>query len=122
MGAFSDFGSQPPLTVWPGVVARAFHGERLTMALVELEPGKPVPEHHHDNEQLGFVLRGEMEMKIGDETRLLHPGDTYVIPSEMPHAVVTTGPQGCVVADIFAPIRADWEALERVDPKPGSWP
>jgi quercetin dioxygenase-like cupin family protein len=58
-------------------------------------------------------------MRIGDETRLLHPGDTYVIPSDTPHSVVTTGPQGCVVADIFAPIRADWEALERADPKPG---
>lgn len=122
MGAFSDFNSQRPYKVWPGVVARAFHGQRLTMALVELEPGKPVAEHHHDNEQLGFVLRGDMEMKIGDETRHLHPGDAYVIPSEVPHSVVRTGPQGCVVADIFAPVRADWEAAERADPSPGSWP
>jgi quercetin dioxygenase-like cupin family protein len=122
MGAFSDFNSQRPYQVWPGVAARALHGERLTMALVELEPGKPVAEHHHDNEQLGFVIRGEMEMKIGGETRLLRPGDTYVIPSEVLHSVVLTGPQGCVVADIFAPVRADWEAVERADASPGSWP
>ena len=62
------------------------------------------------------------EMRVGDETRLLTPGETYSIPSNTPHAVVKTGPAGCVVMDIFAPVRADWEKLERAQPSPGSWP
>jgi len=63
-----------------------------------------------------------MEMRIGDETRLLHPGDTYLIPGDVLHSVVGAGPKGCVTVDIFAPVRADWEAVERADPSPGSWP
>ncbi len=122
MGAFSDFNSQRLLKVWPGVVARPIVGERMTMALVELEPGRAVAEHHHENEQLGFVVQGTMQMKIGDETRDLVAGDTYTIPSDLPHSVVRTGPQGCVVIDVFAPVRADWDAVERDEPSPGSWP
>jgi quercetin dioxygenase-like cupin family protein len=122
MGAFGDFNSQRPYRVWPGIVARAVHGERITMALVDLEPNRPVPEHRHENEQVGFVVRGEMEMKVGEEIRRLRVGETYSIPSNTPHAVITTGPQGCVVMDIFAPVRADWERLDRDDPSPGSWP
>jgi quercetin dioxygenase-like cupin family protein len=122
MGAFSDFKSQRPYQVWPGVVARAINGERVTVALVDLDPGMPVAEHHHENEQLGFIIKGEMEMKIGDETRLLRAGDNYVIPSNLPHSVVKTGPEGAVVVDIFAPVRADWANLEQGEPSPGSWP
>ena len=61
-------------------------------------------------------------MKIGDQRRRLTPGETYSIPSNTPHEVISTGPQGCVVMDIFAPVRADWESAERDDPSPGSWP
>jgi quercetin dioxygenase-like cupin family protein len=119
---FADFNSQRPYRVWPGIVARALHGERITMALVDLEPNHPVPEHQHENEQMGFVVRGAMQMKIGDESRWLTAGQTYSIPSTMPHSVITTGPEGCVVMDVFAPVRADWERLEREEPSPGSWP
>jgi quercetin dioxygenase-like cupin family protein len=122
MGAFSEFNGQTPIKVWPGINARAINGERLTMALVELDPNQPVPEHRHENEQMGFVVRGQMEMRVGDETRLLTPGETYSIPSNTPHAVVKTGPEGCVVMDIFAPVRDDWQQLERGEPSPGSWP
>jgi quercetin dioxygenase-like cupin family protein len=121
MTAFGDFNSQRPYKVWPGVDARAFHGERITMALVDLEPNHPVPEHQHENEQMGFVLRGEMQMTIGDESRRLTTGQAYSIPSNTPHSVMT-GPEGCVVMDIFAPVRADWERLERIEASPGSWP
>ena len=53
--------------------------------------------------------------------RELHAGDTYVIPSDVPHDAVT-GLEGATVIDVFAPIRADWEKLQRLDPAPGFWP
>ena len=122
MGAFSDFKSQRPYKIWPGIDGRVLNGERITMALVDLAPHQPVQEHQHHNEQMGFVIRGEMEMRVGDETRRLGVGETYTIPSNTLHAVVDTGPEGCVVMDIFAPVRDDWEKLERDEPAPGSWP
>lgn len=121
MGTFSDFNSERLSKVWPSVVARAVHGDRITMALVEVEPNQPVAEHDHENEQLGFVIDGEIEMKIDGDSRLLTAGQTYVIPSNVVHSAVA-GPKGCVVVDVFSPVRADWEAVESGDPTRASWP
>jgi len=73
------------------------------------------------NEQLGFILQGSMTFTVGGEKRELRAGDTYEIPSHVPHDAVA-GPQGCTAVDAFAPIRADWEKLDRLDPFPPDWP
>ena len=104
-----------------GVTARAVNGKRMTLAVVDLEPGAVVPEHHHENEQLGFILQGTMVFTIGGERRDLVAGDTYEIPSNVPHDAVA-GPEGCTAVDVFAPLRADWEKLPRPDPFPPHWP
>jgi quercetin dioxygenase-like cupin family protein len=91
------------------------------MAVVDLEPGISVPEHQHENEQVGVVLEGTVTMTVAGESRELGPGETYVIPSNALHRAAA-GPDGCSVVDIFAPVRADWEKLERQDPTPGRWP
>jgi quercetin dioxygenase-like cupin family protein len=93
----------------------------MTFAVVDLEPGAALPEHHHENEQMGLVISGTITMRIGSDKRELHAGDTYVIPSDVPHDA-HTGPEGATVVDVFAPIRADWENLARLDPTPGFWP
>ncbi len=110
-----------PYGVQPGVFARAINGERMTLAVVDLKPGATVPEHHHENEQLGFILQGSMTFTIGGDKRVLHAGDTYEIPSNVPHDAVA-GPEGCTAVDAFAPVRADWEKLPRLDPFPPDWP
>ena len=50
-----------------GYLARAVHGERLTFAVVEAEPGAELPEHHHGNEQFGMVIEGSVIFRVGDE-------------------------------------------------------
>ena len=37
--AFDDLASVPPQQLWAGYLARAVHGEQLTLAVVEIEPG-----------------------------------------------------------------------------------
>ena len=54
------------------------------MALVDLEPNQPVPEHQHENEQMGFVVRGQMEMRVGDDNRRLAVGETLQHPQLTP--------------------------------------
>jgi quercetin dioxygenase-like cupin family protein len=80
-----------------------------------------VPEHSHENEQLGLVLRGSVRFRVGDETRDVGPGGTWTIPSNVPHEVVA-GPDGAEVIDVFAPVRADWAAHELGEPRPPRWP
>ncbi|TMC52702.1 MAG: cupin domain-containing protein [Chloroflexi bacterium] len=118
---FRPLASIRPHKLREGVFARAINGNRLTLAVVDLEPNSSVPEHHHENEQLGFILQGSMTFTIGGEARVLHAGDTYEIPSNVPHDAIA-GSDGCTAVDVFAPVRADWEKLERPEPFPPNWP
>ncbi|MGI8609638.1 MAG: cupin domain-containing protein [Candidatus Dormibacteria bacterium] len=120
MSVYSRFDAQRPRKIWPGIDARVVNGERLTMALVDLEPNTPLQEHHHENEQVGFIVQGSLTFVIGGETRTLAAGDTYNISSNVPHSGMT-GPEGCVVVDVFAPVRADWDAAPEADPSPSNW-
>jgi quercetin dioxygenase-like cupin family protein len=118
---FEAFRDLQPILLAEGLTARARNGERITMAVVDLEPNAKSPDHHHENEQLGFVIEGSIEFRVGSDKRVLHAGDSYVIPSHVPHQAVA-GPEGATVVDVFAPVRGDWEKLERSAPAPGRWP
>jgi quercetin dioxygenase-like cupin family protein len=119
--SFGDLHETAPHVVWDGVIGRVVAGERTTFVVVELDPGTVVPEHAHDNEQIGVLAAGSMRFRIGDEERELRPGGTWNIPSNVPHTV-TAGPEGAVAIEIFTPPRADWDALERREPSPPAWP
>ena len=54
MSAFASIHWLDHLRIWDGVTAQAVEGDRVTLAVVDLEPGASVLEHRHDNEQLGF--------------------------------------------------------------------
>jgi quercetin dioxygenase-like cupin family protein len=121
MSAFAELPSIGPQNIWDGVNVRAVHGERITLGVVELEPDSVVPEHRHENEQLGIVLSGSLTFRVGDESRELGPGGTWRIPANTPHEVVT-GADGAVVLDVFAPIRDDWSAFTPQTPRQPHWP
>jgi quercetin dioxygenase-like cupin family protein len=91
------------------------------MAAVDLDPDLLVPEHRHENEQLGFVLKGSVTMMIGGDEKELRAGDAYRIPSNVPHSA-RSGAHGATVMDVFAPVRSDWEKAERLEPTRGGWP
>jgi quercetin dioxygenase-like cupin family protein len=109
-----------PQQIWDGVLGRSVHGERITLGVIELDPDSLVPEHSHENEQLGLVLSGSLAFRVGDETRELGPGGTWRILANTPHEV-RAGREGAVVIDVFAPTREDWKPLERRERSP-RWP
>ena len=121
MSAFDSLSSVHLQRIWDGVHARVVHGERQTFSVVELDPDRVVPEHHHDQEQLGMCLSGSLLFRVGDESRELRPGDTWSIPSNVPHEV-HVGPEGAVVIDVFAPTRDDWREAPRADERAPRWP
>jgi quercetin dioxygenase-like cupin family protein len=115
-----DLGTIELQQIWEGAAARSIHGERLTLAIVELDSGSIVPEHSHENEQLGIVLTGGLTFRVGGEERDLGPGGTWRIPPNVPHEV-RVGSDGAVVLDVFAPTREDWRGHERLERAP-RWP
>jgi quercetin dioxygenase-like cupin family protein len=121
MKIYDAVAELPPAQIWDGVVARIVNGERLTIGFVDLDPKVAVPEHRHENEQVGFVLRGSITMVIGGESKTLSVGNAYRIASQLPHSA-TAGAGGATVVDVFAPVRADWDKAPRLKPFPGGWP
>lgn len=123
MGNLTDsLDAFPLIKVWGDTVqARRVEGERITLAIVELEPNAIVPEHRHVAEQVGLVIKGEMRFTIDGETRTLGPGGTWRILSERPHDV-QAGPEGAVVIDVFLPIRSDWDEKPIAPPATPLWP
>jgi quercetin dioxygenase-like cupin family protein len=121
MEPFADLSALPARQIWESVAVRTVDGERLTLGVVELDPNAVVPEHRHDHEQLGMVLQGSLEFRVGEEKRTLGPGGTWRIPSNVPHEV-SVGPEGAVVIDVFAPVRRDWGEVELALDRAPRWP
>lgn len=121
MEPFADLSALPPRQIWESVSVRTVDGRRLTLGIVELDSNAVVPEHRHDHEQLGMVLQGSLEFRVGDETRQLGPGGTWRIPSNVPHEV-RVGSDGAVVVDVFAPVRQDWGGVEPEPARTPRWP
>ena len=50
-----------------------------------------------------MLLRGTLQLTIGDETRICEAGAMFLIPPNVPHrAVAVNGP--AVVLDVFSPV------------------
>jgi quercetin dioxygenase-like cupin family protein len=119
--AFSDLGNADAQRIWDGVAGRTVHGERITLSLIELDPGVTVPEHQHLNEQMGIVVAGSLTFTVGGETRELGPGEAWCITADVPHSVVS-GPEGAILVEVFSPVRDDWAGLEPAEPRASRWP
>ena len=81
-------------------------GQGIMLARVLLKKGCIVPEHHHHNEQLTYVLEGALKFWIDGQEIVVHAGETLCIPSNMPHKAEAL--EDTVDLDVFNPPRADW--------------
>ena len=121
MSVLRELGSIVPTQIWTDIVARIVEGDRITMAVVELPPNGRVPEHQHENEQIGMCLAGSVTFRIGDEKREMNAGGTWKILGNVPHEA-TAGPHGAVVVEVFSPIRSDWKELPSAPDADLRWP
>lgn len=99
----------PKEAVSPLLDRRLITGDRMMIAHVYLKQGCIVPKHSHENEQITYILDGELKFWIGeDESQIVHvkAGEVLTIPSNVPHkaeAIVDT-----LDVDVFNPPRQDW--------------
>ena len=92
-------------------------GERLQMCFWRIKGGArgSFLHHHVDNEQLGIVMRGKLDFRIGgpdvEERVILGPGEVYLAPREVWHGdsvFIGDDEYGeCWILDVFAPPRDD---------------
>jgi quercetin dioxygenase-like cupin family protein len=105
---FCDVEQRESREIVPGVHIRTFWGDQMLLSVVDLEVGAVVPSHSHPHEQCGTVISGEMALTIASETRVLKPGDTYIIPGDVEHSATTNNAPARVL-DIFSPVRKEYQ-------------
>jgi quercetin dioxygenase-like cupin family protein len=80
------------------VTTSAIRSDAGLMVMFEFHQDFAMPEHHH-KAQWGTVLTGQVELTIEGQARTYLPGESYTIPSGVPHAVKVTA--GTKAIDIF---------------------
>jgi quercetin dioxygenase-like cupin family protein len=81
-------------------------GEKAMVAHVYLKKGAVVPEHHHESEQITWILEGALKFELEGTEVVVRAGETLTIPSNVPHRAVAL--EDTLDIDIFSPIRHDW--------------
>jgi quercetin dioxygenase-like cupin family protein len=116
-GSFVQWEELDPIEMVPGLFFQPVVGDRVMANFVRFEPHTEAPLHWHEEEQISFVVDGELEFEVAGETRVLTRGQAVVIPPNVPHAARThDGP--CLEVDVFHPPRRGvLEAMGLAEPE-----
>ncbi len=100
-----------PIEMLPGVVRRTLNaGERMMLIEVSMSQDAIVPWHTHPHEQVGYLVSGGLLFEIGEDdppkAEELSPGDSWLVPSNVPHQATALEP--CLLVDIFSPPREEY--------------
>ena len=88
------------------VTRQMLHGDRMTIARLELRKGATVPVHSHANEQICMVTAGAVRFEVDGTQAVVRTGEVLHIPGGVPHSVVAL--EDSVAIDVFSPVREDW--------------
>ena len=96
-----------PLETMSDVISRrVVSGEKAMVAQVYLKKDAVVPLHHHESEQITYILEGALKFELQGREVVVRKGEVLTIPSHVPHRAVAL--EDTVDLDVFAPIRLDW--------------
>jgi quercetin dioxygenase-like cupin family protein len=96
-----------PLEVMSELISRkVVSGDKAMVAQVFLKKDAVVPEHHHESEQITYILEGALKFQLEGKEVTVRKGEVLRIPSNVPHRAVAL--EDTLDLDVFAPIRTDW--------------
>jgi quercetin dioxygenase-like cupin family protein len=84
---------------------KSLTGEVSQLCFIKLEHGE-VTDHTHENEQIGYVLRGEIEITVEGLCAVLRPGDGYIIPANVRHGFRVVSLEPVEYVEVFSPPKA----------------
>jgi len=80
-------------------------GTQLQILYERYRPGADTGQSmlSHDAEEGGIVLKGRLEVTVGDQVQTLAAGDAYRFNSRLPHRFRNTGNEDCVLVSACTP-------------------
>ncbi len=88
----------------PRVVSGAQPNHRMVAFVVtpSEEPVRNHPMSHHKGEELLYVLKGSVDLRLARRTETLHAGDSAHFNSSIPHKITSVGKQPASVLLVIA--------------------
>ena len=109
--------SPSPVVVPPGqghrvgnveFLARTADTPRFTLGIIEIQPGRELEAHVHDDEDDAFyILEGEMTFFFGGEEAMAPPGTFVLVPPGVEHGFRNDGTSPVRMFNIHAPAGFD---------------
>lgn len=93
------------IDLFPHVHGQGFAGEGAMVNHLIMDNGATPAAHSHPHEQITLVLRGELELRIEDETQVFKAGDIVLIPGNAVHAARALTETELI--EVFTPVRDD---------------
>ena len=91
-----------------GITTRIFPGDQAMLSVVRIAPHSQGTLHSHPEEQWGVLLEGALVRIQGGQEVSMKAGDFWRTPGGVEHSV-TTGDEGALVLDVFAPPRDEYK-------------
>ncbi|MEE4014288.1 cupin domain-containing protein [Roseibium sp. FZY0029] len=86
-------------------VGNSLFGRDLQMLYEVYEPGADTGRVmlSHEGEEAGIVIEGRLEITVGEQRKILGPGDAYLFKSTTPHRFKALRNERCVVVSACTP-------------------
>ena len=101
-----SFHTMPIEHLNPLIERQYVSAEKSMLARLFLRKGCLVPMHHHENEQISYILEGALKFILPDQEITVRAGEVLVIPPNVPHSAEAL--EDTLDVDVFSPPRADW--------------
>lgn len=86
------------------VVSRTLaQGKNLSLTLFAFDKGEEISSHSSGGDAMVYILDGEAEITIGDNTYLVKKGETIVMPAGIAHALLAIEQFKMLLVVVFKP-------------------
>lgn len=104
---FGKRSDQGYIRVLEGIEIKTIvHGQGTLMTEFRLTRDAALPEHAHEQEQTGYLLKGRIRLFIDGTSQVMTPGDSWMIPSNVQHRAEIL--EDSVALEVFSPCRSDY--------------
>ena len=91
----SEAEKEKTMSQWGSLVwmaNRHLSGSSVAVARLILTPGQSGKSHRHPNaDEVIYLIRGMVDVRVGEEITQLQPGDALTVPAGLIHRIENTG-------------------------------
>lgn len=108
---------RPNYRKWDIVGPETGMSTNLSYSVAQVGTGAPL--HLHEDDELIVILKGELEVRLGDETRVVGPDHTLAIPPNVEHGFTIVGSSEAEIL-VFFPVPNPFDRTTYLEGSPPS--